>query len=215
MTFTRESLRVSGPAAPSGAGSRENRDGGAHHNDPRENRQPPPSTLRQVPLIEHALVGSRSPCRPPPVPARPQPRSWRRCAASSRTEASSRSRRRRSGSRPATRRTCTPSRRNCGSPTAEARRLYLHTSPEFACKKLLAAGERRIVSIGRVWRNRERGALHHPGVHDARVVPGGGAVRGGDGRLRRAAAARGGGGRDGEARASAARRAIPSPSRSG
>jgi elongation factor P--(R)-beta-lysine ligase len=40
--------------------------------------------------------------------------------------------------------------------------LYLHTSPEFSMKKLLAAGERRIVSLGHVWRNRERGALHHP-----------------------------------------------------
>lgn len=40
--------------------------------------------------------------------------------------------------------------------------LHLHTSPEFACKKLLAAGERRIVSLGPVWRNRERGPLHHP-----------------------------------------------------
>ncbi|GGE17352.1 EF-P lysine aminoacylase GenX [Aureimonas endophytica] len=40
--------------------------------------------------------------------------------------------------------------------------LYLHTSPEFSCKKLLAAGERRIFSLGPVWRNRERGALHHP-----------------------------------------------------
>lgn len=40
--------------------------------------------------------------------------------------------------------------------------LFLHTSPEFACKKLLAAGERRIVSIGPVYRNRERGPLHHP-----------------------------------------------------
>ncbi len=39
-------------------------------------------------------------------------------------------------------------------------RLYLHTSPEFACKKLLAAGERRIFSLGPVYRNRERGALH-------------------------------------------------------
>jgi len=40
--------------------------------------------------------------------------------------------------------------------------LYLHTSPEFACKKLLAAGETAIFSLGRVWRNRERGPLHHP-----------------------------------------------------
>ena len=40
--------------------------------------------------------------------------------------------------------------------------LYLHTSPEFACKKLLAAGEARIFDFARVWRNRERGDLHHP-----------------------------------------------------
>jgi lysyl-tRNA synthetase class 2 len=40
--------------------------------------------------------------------------------------------------------------------------LYLRTSPEFSCKKLLAAGERRIVEFARVFRNRERGALHHP-----------------------------------------------------
>lgn len=42
------------------------------------------------------------------------------------------------------------------------RDLWLHTSPEFACKKLLAAGERRIVSIGHVFRGREVGPLHHP-----------------------------------------------------
>ena len=47
-------------------------------------------------------------------------------------------------------------------PDGAARPLYLHTSPEFACKKLLAAGERRIFDIARVWRNRERGPLHHP-----------------------------------------------------
>ncbi len=41
-------------------------------------------------------------------------------------------------------------------------RRYLHTSPEFACKKLLAAGERKIFDFARVFRNRERGALHHP-----------------------------------------------------
>ncbi len=40
--------------------------------------------------------------------------------------------------------------------------LYLHTSPEFACKKLLAAGETRMFDFARVWRNRERGPLHHP-----------------------------------------------------
>jgi lysyl-tRNA synthetase class 2 len=40
--------------------------------------------------------------------------------------------------------------------------LYLRTSPEFACKKLLAAGERRIFEFARSFRNRERGALHHP-----------------------------------------------------
>jgi elongation factor P--(R)-beta-lysine ligase len=40
--------------------------------------------------------------------------------------------------------------------------LHLRTSPEFACKKLLAAGERRIVEFARAFRNRERGALHAP-----------------------------------------------------
>ncbi|SMX43059.1 EF-P lysine aminoacylase EpmA [Maliponia aquimaris] len=43
-----------------------------------------------------------------------------------------------------------------------ARRMYLHTSPEFAMKKLLAAGETRIFSFAHVWRNRERGARHSP-----------------------------------------------------
>ena len=40
--------------------------------------------------------------------------------------------------------------------------LYLHTSPEFAAKKLLAAGERRIFEFARVFRNRERTRLHAP-----------------------------------------------------
>lgn len=47
-------------------------------------------------------------------------------------------------------------------PDGSRQPLYLHTSPEFACKKLLAAGETRIFSLGAVWRNRERGPLHHP-----------------------------------------------------
>ncbi|HWK37892.1 MAG TPA: EF-P lysine aminoacylase EpmA [Hyphomicrobium sp.] len=42
------------------------------------------------------------------------------------------------------------------------RDLYLHTSPEFACKKLLAAGEEKIFTFAPVFRNRERGALHAP-----------------------------------------------------
>jgi lysyl-tRNA synthetase class 2 len=40
--------------------------------------------------------------------------------------------------------------------------LYLRTSPEFAAKKLLAGGEPRLFELARVWRNRERGPLHHP-----------------------------------------------------
>jgi len=48
------------------------------------------------------------------------------------------------------------------TPALERSRRYLHTSPEFAAKKLLAAGERRIFEFARVFRNRERGALHHP-----------------------------------------------------
>ncbi len=39
---------------------------------------------------------------------------------------------------------------------------FLHTSPEFACKKLLAAGETRIFDLARVYRNRERTPLHAP-----------------------------------------------------
>ncbi|MGZ5999917.1 MAG: EF-P lysine aminoacylase EpmA [Rhizomicrobium sp.] len=44
----------------------------------------------------------------------------------------------------------------------ERRTLYLHTSPEFAAKKLLAAGEQKIFDFARVFRNRERGTLHAP-----------------------------------------------------
>ncbi|GJD54740.1 EF-P lysine aminoacylase EpmA [Methylobacterium dankookense] len=47
-------------------------------------------------------------------------------------------------------------------PDGARRPLYLHTSPEFACKTLLAAGETRLFSLARVFRNRERGPLHHP-----------------------------------------------------
>jgi len=39
---------------------------------------------------------------------------------------------------------------------------YLRTSPEFAAKKLLAAGEPQIFEFARVFRDRERGDLHLP-----------------------------------------------------
>ena len=42
------------------------------------------------------------------------------------------------------------------------REAWLHTSPEFAMKKLLAAGETQIFALTHVFRNRERTALHAP-----------------------------------------------------
>ena len=47
-------------------------------------------------------------------------------------------------------------------PDGSHERRYLHTSPEFACKKLLAAGETRIFNLGHVYRNRERTLTHSP-----------------------------------------------------
>lgn len=47
-------------------------------------------------------------------------------------------------------------------PDGAQREVHLHTSPEFACKKLLAAGETAIFAFAHVFRNRERGPLHHP-----------------------------------------------------
>ncbi len=41
-------------------------------------------------------------------------------------------------------------------------RLYLHTSPEFAMKKLMVAGVERLYQIARVWRDGERSSTHHP-----------------------------------------------------
>src|SRR5215216_6448462 len=48
------------------------------------------------------------------------------------------------------------------APDASRTSLYLHTSPEFSAKKLLAAGEERLFSLAKVYRNRESGPLHAP-----------------------------------------------------
>lgn len=42
------------------------------------------------------------------------------------------------------------------------RTLYLHTSPEFAMKALLAGGMERIFQFAHAYRNGERSVLHHP-----------------------------------------------------
>jgi lysyl-tRNA synthetase class 2 len=39
---------------------------------------------------------------------------------------------------------------------------YLHTSPEFAMKKLLTSGMEKIFQIAPVFRNKERSSTHHP-----------------------------------------------------
>lgn len=47
-------------------------------------------------------------------------------------------------------------------PDGATHEAWLHTSPEFAMKKLLAAGETQIFALTHVFRNRERTALHAP-----------------------------------------------------
>jgi lysyl-tRNA synthetase class 2 len=47
-------------------------------------------------------------------------------------------------------------------PFGGEQRLYLHTSPEFAMKKLLAAGVPRLYQLAHAFRDYERSALHHP-----------------------------------------------------
>jgi hypothetical protein len=54
-------------------------------------------------------------------------------------------------------------------PDGSSSAAYLHTSPEFAMKKLLTSGETRIFALSHVFRNRERPA--RAGICDARMVP--------------------------------------------
>jgi len=46
------------------------------------------------------------------------------------------------------------------APDGERTKLWLHTSPEFAMKKLLVGGAGRIFQLARVWRNGEGSDLH-------------------------------------------------------
>jgi lysyl-tRNA synthetase class 2 len=99
-------------------------------------------------------------------------------------------------------------------PDGDSSRLFLHSSPEFACKKLLAAGETRLFTLGHVFRNGERGPLHHPEFTMLEWYRAGEGPRTGDGGLRRAAGGGGAGGGRRGASSGGGRSAIRSRRRS-
>jgi len=62
-------------------------------------------------------------------------------------------------------------------PDGARRRFYLHTSPEFAAKKLLAAGERKIYALGPVYRKSRARRFACRGIYDVGMVPRGRTLR--------------------------------------
>ena len=78
--------------------------------------------------------------------------------------------------------------RRCMAPDGDARAALPAHLAGIRLKKLLAAGEPRIFTLARVFRNRERGAAAPSRVHHAGMVPRRRALRAADGRLRGPAA---------------------------